>query len=80
MTNKLPDFFEELINTKFAETNKKIDDLKLHVNDELFDLKKMAKDNHDNIMKIWLVVILLIAYHVLLEDGKSLLSLITSFV
>ena len=78
--NKLPAYFEKYFEQKFGEIQAQIAELKNHVNDELADLKQIAKTNQGNITKLWLVVILLIAYHVLFEENQNFWGLIKSFI
>lgn len=80
MPNKIPPYFEKYFEQKFADIAAQISDLKLHVNDELADLKRIAKTNQNNILKLWIVVILLVAYHVFMEDGSKLWDLLKAFL
>ena len=81
MTNtKLPAYFEKYFEQKFLEISDQISVLKLHVNDELADLKEMAKTNQKNIFKLWIIVIVLVAYHILSEEGEAILTLFKAFI
>jgi len=79
-SNKLPPYFERYFEQKFGEVNSRIEELKLHVNDELQDLKQMVKANQNNIIKLWIAVIILIAYHILMEEGSKFSDLIKTFI
>lgn len=80
MTTKLPAYFEKYFENKFGEVQSQIAELKLHVNDELADLKEIAKTNQRNIIKLWVIVLILVAYHILTEEGSQILALIKAFI
>lgn len=71
MTQKLPQYFEELINTKFAETNKKIDEL-ARVKDDIKTLQRQI---------LWVVVALAVLFLLHIDDlGPTFLGSLRSFI
>lgn len=76
MPTKLPAYFEKYLEERFTEVYRKIDDLKLHVNDELFELRKGRSANQANIHKIWMAILGIVLYHTISEDGGKLFSFI----
>ena len=78
MTNKLPCYFEELINNKFSETNKKIDDLKLHVNDEMQSFRKQLSVFQRYMIVMAVAIIALFIIHVD-QFGNDFLGMFLKF-
>jgi hypothetical protein len=79
MTTKLPCYFEELINNKFSETNKKIDDLKIHVNDEMMSFKKQLCSFQRYMIVMAVAIIALLIIHVD-QFGPSFMGTLKAFI
>lgn len=75
MPSKLPAYFEELINTRFAETNKKIDELKLHVNDENGKMCDRIGVLERQVVRIWVAFLVLTPLYVK-ESRDAILGLV----
>lgn len=79
-SSKLPPYFERYFENKFGEVQSQIAELKSHVNDELIDLKEIARTNQKNIQKLYLICFALIAYLILVVEGASLLDLLKTIL
>ena len=70
-THKLPLYAEKYFDQKFCELNSRIDDLKLHVNDELKELRELVEHNQKNIYRIWFAILALTPIYI--KDSRDLL-------
>lgn len=79
-SNKLPAYFEKYLEQKFGEVREQIAELKTHVNDELMDLKNIARCNQRNIQRLYIISFIIIAYLLLVVEGATLLDLLKTFI
>lgn len=79
-TNKLPAYFEKYFEQKFDDIREQIAELKIHVNDELMDLKDIAKCNQKNIQKLYLICFAIVAYLILVVEGANFLDLLKTLI
>lgn len=55
MTTKLPTYFEKYFETKFGEVYTQISELKLHVNDEILEMKKILASHDASLKRIYVI-------------------------
>lgn len=79
-STKLPVYFEKYLEQKFGEVREQIVELKTHVNDELMDLKNIARCNQRNIQRLYIISFIIIAYLLLVVEGATLLDLLKTFI